>query len=70
MQVIGDRHVAHVVPAHTEVQQPRDELAVFRTPGGEALVVAVHLDRVAAPEGLVATLHAAERVLGPGERRG
>ena len=63
MQMKRNCHVAHVVPAHTEVQEPGDEFAVLRAPGREALVVAVYADCVTAPERLVAALHAAERVL-------
>ena len=63
----GDGPMSDVVALQANMQQARSELAIFRAPGGEAFVIAVDLDDVLAPEGLVAALHAAKRGFGSRE---
>src|SRR5690606_18550866 len=58
MQVIGDSPMPQVMTRDTQVQQSGGELPVFWSPAIEALVIAIDLQRMFAPERLIAALHA------------
>lgn len=60
-EVISNRSVPDVVAVHADVQHPRRELAVFRTPCREPFVVTIDGYDVVAPERLIATLNTAQR---------